>query len=628
MAFTIWWHDGEAAQIAGVPSGRPLRVRVIVQNHIDHATISFFIDAGKPWNQPQVFSLAEAEALGGSRRIEIFRHVETIRNICEERDALYLEADLQPELGLSDDQRKGLFEASDYCYRQVWLDFRQHFGLQDLSEILKGVKVFADFRGLVISATGFDEDEEKSSDIERVRASRLERRKSSASTGLTAFKRFDHESGPRASREADGRRSQLPAKKNEPNAVLKAYWPFIRRITPWADYKEFVACGVMNWRALYVTSMGMPAFLHGDDESESRTRELLGSDCLPETKAWLYETLESRERWPDAEVVRYLFITKHEPNSRQIGRIVERVNALGTMRLFALKDWSAIRNASTHIRALGQELDQVFGEWLSARKKIQTDFNQIRSIRLDLNETEDLLNKKKSELHKQRKSRASLLKTSKEKKLEADISKLEKECLELSETLQQQEDVKTERLEYQNNLAEENLIEIGANLDRIGPRATGGLVYCIARAEYHIDEFVRMAERLRPNAIDTWVSYDQFVDRGLKPSFDFIKSTGTRLRSLRGRLQVVTESVQTAALVLQTSATRSNTAELRKIANSWRRATLYSQVTLVVVVLSIAGALFKDELIDGIKHLLKPGFWHSIHGAVEQVQSLLASLIN
>ncbi len=41
------------------------------------------------------------------------------------------------------------------------------------------------------------------------------------------------------------------------------------------------------------------------------------------------------------------------------------------------------------------------------------------------------------------------------------------------------------------------------------------------------------------------------------------------LRALRQRLQAVTTSVQTAALVNQTSATRSNTAALREIANQW-----------------------------------------------------------
>ena len=35
----------------------------------------------------------------------------------------------------------------------------------------------------------------------------------------------------------------------EPNAVAKAYWPLVRRITPRADFREHVACGVMDWRA-------------------------------------------------------------------------------------------------------------------------------------------------------------------------------------------------------------------------------------------------------------------------------------------------------------------------------------------------------------------------------------------
>ena len=65
------------------------------------------------------------------------------------------------------------------------------------------------------------------------------------------------------------------------------------------------------------------------------------------------------ERGGNNHPVRYLLLTKHAPHPRQIGRIAERINTMGTMRLFALKDWAAVRNADPYIRILGQELDQI-----------------------------------------------------------------------------------------------------------------------------------------------------------------------------------------------------------------------------------------------------------------------------
>jgi hypothetical protein len=52
----------------------------------------------------------------------------------------------------------------------------------------------------------------------------------------------------------------------ESNAVLKAFWPFLRRITPGADYRDFTACGVMDWRALYITALGSSSQYSRDAE--------------------------------------------------------------------------------------------------------------------------------------------------------------------------------------------------------------------------------------------------------------------------------------------------------------------------------------------------------------------------
>src|SRR5262249_10947601 len=55
----------------------------------------------------------------------------------------------------------------------------------------------------------------------------------------------------------------------------------------------------------------------------------------------------------------------------------DRINNMGTLRLYALKDWSAIRNADAYIRILGQELDQITEEWGKNRKLI----NELRTLK-------------------------------------------------------------------------------------------------------------------------------------------------------------------------------------------------------------------------------------------------------
>ncbi len=104
----------------------------------------------------------------------------------------------------------------------------------------------------------------------------------------------------------------------------------------------------------------------------------------------------------------------------------------------------------------------------------------------------------------------------------------------------------------------------------IGHEARNGFHFRINRSRFYAAEFESLLATLRIGHIDTWVAYDQFVTRGLKPAFDFINGVGRRLVGLRTRLQSVLEGIETSALVIQTSATRSNTAQLRRVAARFR----------------------------------------------------------
>ena len=99
--------------------------------------------------------------------------------------------------------------------------------------------------------------------------------------------------------------------------------------------------------------------------------------------------------------------------------------------------------------------------------------------------------------------------------------------------------------------------------------------YRINISRYYVREFHVLLKTLRIGAIDPWMSYSRFVERGLNPAFGFIDSLGVRLNSLRKRLLAVTDGIQTSALVAQSSATRENTMELKKIAYSVKKLTLF-----------------------------------------------------
>jgi hypothetical protein len=436
-------------------------------------------------------------------------------------------------------------------YVSIWEDFASDMqcGLAELSGP-RG-EVFANFRGLVLGTDGLPLQSTGGD-------------QSTISVNPKPFPKFSADSDF----DADG---------PEANAVVKAYWPFIRRITPEADYREFVACGVLNWRALYVTALGSSSQLDAEEERASAA-----SDKTERDIGVREEVLDGRAQrtraddsgvWPrvhragNNHPVRYLILTKDDPNPRQIGRIVERINAMGTLRLYALKDWAAIKEADTYIRILGQELDKITRDWSDKRRLIEglqslREFAAAKreekyvSIRQYLNKvfvpgiiTRNL-----------RRARALILSLLTFWELKQLLRKDEQNAVL---------DTKYALLYEVSSELETQLIAIGAAFDEIGGRTVGGLHFRINRSGFHVAEFRRLLETLEVQNIQSWVSYVQFVRRGLDPAFEYIASVGSRVRALRDRLQTVSETIEASALVGQSAATRYNTAVLRQATTSW-----------------------------------------------------------
>lgn len=526
VSFTLWWQDaagrGRVNQQQEVPDVNDLCVRVHAQAHLDHMTISFFIDAGQLWNDEhqtlrRVYGSGEAP---GGRRQTIFQHVERVRDLCRHR---VINGDIDQSLDSTSDgdQVDALRNAADYLYDTIWQEFFAAFDIrwaaQNQNPPFHG-ELFANFRSMLMSVPGITTPDELRRVAENDALRDINRAPplppvpgSEASIGIGNPTRFD-------------------AASNEPNTILKTYWPFICDMAPRQDAQErsyeaqdFVACGVRHWHALYVSPLG------------SSINQRSSSDGAPRP-------------------MRSLVLTKGEPHEEQIGRLVERLNAVGTMRLFAMKDWITIRNAGTYIQLLGERLDRALSSWSESRAKIDEEYwgpwrrlkaadrrkRNRNPLRNDADDApEDYLDENPFD----------------------DIRKARYRNLRNRYTA---------RL---NNLVlrtETDLIKLGAALDRIGKGGSGRLLYAINRARYYIEEFDRMSDSLDVGNVDTWVNYSEFVERGIQPVFDLIESTGSRLASLRERLQTVTEMVQTSALIIESEHTSYNTQILRDASIIWR----------------------------------------------------------
>ncbi|MEJ2124172.1 MAG: hypothetical protein P8Y47_05005, partial [Alphaproteobacteria bacterium] len=405
LSFTLWWHDenedGESVRNAPVinPEYSALRVRVQMQTHVDHVTISFFIDAAKPYGEPQIYartdSNGETHEQFGRRRLKIANYLERMREICGHQITHgFIEQDRFPEQfypspqrdDFSDDAQYNaaleahrveeeraaadLLKISDYFYEGIWEDFAKSFDFsmperdnssddtikETDSNTLKFGKIFANLHGVVMSMPGVNTQDH--ADRKKIVAEMRQRHgiptpaeplEVEANPGLGRFQVFNKQSG-------------------EPNTVMKSFLPFLRRMTPWADYRDFVGCGIFDWRALYIGAPGTTGSFHYRQEVASRWNEIPADNMSPN------EQIGRHEEW---SAMRYLLLTKGEPHREQIGRIIERINALHTMRLFALKNVHVIKNAGIHLQLIGHELDGALHSWSKKRREIEKQYDEF-----------------------------------------------------------------------------------------------------------------------------------------------------------------------------------------------------------------------------------------------------------
>jgi hypothetical protein len=292
--------------------------------------------------------------------------------------------------------------------------------------------------------------------------------------------------------------------------------------------------------------------------------------------------------------------------------MVDRVNLLGTVRLYAMKNYTVILDADVHVRIYGQLLDQITRRATDEINKAQRVWwgkvypralADLESLWKQAGELKGLA--KEAELRAAHAECIDGLRTQAAKLTDASNLTNTEEALLLAErplmlyrlllgrivasaadrasakpednsifakATNQLNDARRDKSERDEDLAQINhqsdieLIRVKTYIDELGRDAIGGLPFRINRARYYADMYRSMVETLRVGSIDTWWDYKQLATRGVEPPLKFIDNVGIRLDGLRVRLRDAMEAVQTSAIANQTEATRDNTYQLEVIA--------------------------------------------------------------
>jgi len=429
----------------------------------------------------------------------------------------------------------------------------------------------------------------------------------------------------------------------EANAVAKAYWPLMRRITPHADFREHVACGVMDWRAIYIADLGAPGhYIAGQEGPPSLAEEGEAAIRVPlhlladaeKPLAAVTGPFDSQvrkqagARTGNNHPVRYLLITKHAPHPREIGRIAECVNSLGTLRLHAFKDWATLRDADRHLHLIGQDVDRIARQWsgdchligrLADIKTMRRAAREVRRLRRALRgaisardvevrvhafdardqwpaEAVDRLRIglpryiPLSPLPSPLRVATFLRYVYNWRRYSEAIASLQRARLA---------DIRARALYAVAQRTETELAGVSARLDELALGGAGGLRFRLDRSAHAVRELQALLKALRITAIPTWISYADHAARGLAPALDRLRQVARRLQSTGSRLRGVGESVEAGMLRGQAAAAR-HAAALR-----WRSAA-YAAVILVLLGLAArtsAGGAFIGRLGDILRRL-------------------------
>jgi len=168
----------------------------------------------------------------------------------------------------------------------------------------------------------------------------------------------------------------------------------------------------------------------------------------------------------------------------QLGRLVDRGNTLGTLRLAALYDWQQLNIANRKLRDPELNLDAIARALpeTAGKDDHEDDGSELIEIR----------------------------------KLNRQLANVQRELAEGSRNIR------------------------------------GGLSYRTERSGYYLRQFDDLVRALRIRRIEGFQRYDQFVNRRLGATFEFIETIGQRYERLQRKISILSQQLRTTELAHQT----------------------------------------------------------------------------
>ncbi|MCL8489067.1 type II toxin-antitoxin system HicB family antitoxin [Bradyrhizobium denitrificans] len=405
-----------------------LRVTLRFEFHTEYLTISTHIDLSSHQDKDQFRKNSPVPVHA------LYDELERLNlNISEDKLALDDPKHYDPSVRL---KYQTINEA---LYFTIWEEFFSKILRADQSEINRLGRVFADFRCLLLS---------KQAPAEYA-----------AILAEKPWQNFQEPFWRRRGGPAPQDNEKPETKQGYWQERRAEFWPLLTANIRGVDFKryEFTASQMLKGRALYITALGpQPAIDRGG------------------------------ERFP----LCYFFYT-YTLNGWQIGRLVDRINYLGTVRLAALIELEQLRDAALEIGDCERELKSAF-----------SDAHKIRNAKKDSN------------------GAYSATST-------PDFSGVGASGESIEEV-----DARAMHLE-------KYLDRIGAKISSINEKFSGDIEYRIERSRYYVKQFNVGIAALRIRRLEGFQPYDVFIRRRLGAAFDSIDLLGIRYQRVRADMSAL-----------------------------------------------------------------------------------------
>lgn len=313
--------------------------------------------------------------------------------------------------------------------------------------------------------------------------------------------------------------------------VLMRLWPLLESHTYLKNF-EFTVSGMLEGRALVTTALG------------PQPRE--GHPGFTDQSA------KGDERW---RPVCY-YVHAHTDDEWQLGRLVDRLNLMGTLRLASTMEIEGLRKAGALIELLAEDIE-------------------IASTVVD--ETIQTISN-----------------------LQDENTDLERSAANLT--------LRVTRAVTNPNLTPNRVMRrVERRLAVINGRVSGDISYRLERAHYYINRFSTESRALRISRVEGFQTYDEFVTRRMSPTFTYIEMLQARMSDIRTDMARLSEHYSSLKVTEVTLGIRSLVSAMGRRDEEIRKIQDFGEIALIAVLIPY---YFGGVLIE---HVLE------LHGRVSAI---------